>query len=575
MTHYDVAIIGGGPAGSTVGSLLKKYHPDLKVLILEREKFPREHVGESQLPPISKILDEMGCWEKVEAANFPIKIGATYRWGTSPDLWDFEFLPIQQFKDEHRPAQYQGQRLQTAFQVERALYDQILLSHAAELGCEVREQTKVTKINREGDRVTNLMLGAEEKVTANYYVDATGGSGLLRRAMDVSVNVPTALKNIAIWSYWENTEWAVEIGVGGTRVQIMSIGEGWLWFIPLSPTKTSIGLVCPAEYYKQSGKTPEELYLEALPKDPLISELTANATRKSEVHTTKDWSFLADRMIGENWFLAGESAGFADPILAAGMTLAHSSAREAAYIIPQLLIDKKKNSWLKEWYEDTQKKRIGQHIRFADFWYSANGQFTDLQAYTSKIAKDAGLTLSPQKAFQWLGTGGFVNDVQGQAGIGGLDLAGVKQITQLFSDGNIGWEINKYSRFKLNLKSTQKEMAPLFHDGKISLHKCYRRGNKALVLTGMYALLVEILKKHKTAQSIYQALLSYFKNKPDFIASPTIALHHAFQALEVLLLEGWVEGKLDPRTPRLTLTTPEEGEIIHKNRDLAKPEQSA
>src|SRR5882672_3390678 len=82
QSEYDVAIIGGGPGGSTLGSLLRKYEPSIKVLILEREVFPRDHIGESQLPPISVVLDEMGCWDKVEAANFPIKVGATFRWGS-------------------------------------------------------------------------------------------------------------------------------------------------------------------------------------------------------------------------------------------------------------------------------------------------------------------------------------------------------------------------------------------------------------------------------------------------------------------------------------------------------------
>src|SRR5690348_4922960 len=110
MLSFDVAIIGGGPAGSTAGTILKKYAPELKVAILEREKFPRDHVGESQLPPVCTILNEMGCWDKVEAANFPIKIGATYRWGKSPELWDFEFIPATVFENEPRPAKYEGQR---------------------------------------------------------------------------------------------------------------------------------------------------------------------------------------------------------------------------------------------------------------------------------------------------------------------------------------------------------------------------------------------------------------------------------------------------------------------------------
>ncbi|HAN68461.1 MAG TPA: hypothetical protein DCQ70_08210, partial [Halieaceae bacterium] len=243
---YDVAIVGGGPAGSTLGALLKKYHPHLGIAIFEREQFPREHVGESQLPPIGKILDEMGCWDKVEAANFPIKIGATYRWGTSPELWDFEFLPIAQFRDEPRPARFINQRQQTAFQVDRAAYDHILLEHAAELGCEVFYRSAATPVIEQPGEIASLSLSDGRTVTARYYVDAAGGTGVLRRPLGVEVDVPTSLKNVAFWSYWDNAEWAVEIGTGATRVQVMSIGSGWIWFIPLSPTRTSIGLVCPA-----------------------------------------------------------------------------------------------------------------------------------------------------------------------------------------------------------------------------------------------------------------------------------------------------------------------------------------
>ena len=101
-TDYDVAVIGGGPGGSTIGTLLKKYSPDTSVVIFERDKFPRDHVGESQLPAVCKVLAEMDCWDKVEAAGFPIKIGATYKWGDTDDLWDFEFYPAKEFKDEPR-----------------------------------------------------------------------------------------------------------------------------------------------------------------------------------------------------------------------------------------------------------------------------------------------------------------------------------------------------------------------------------------------------------------------------------------------------------------------------------------
>ena len=139
--HFDVAIVGGGPSGSTTGALLKKYAPNLSVLILERETFPRDHIGESLLPPIGPILDEMGVWDKVEAADFPIKVGATYRWGKNPELWDFDFLASETFVEQERPGKFEGQRRRTSFQVDRSIYDKILLDRAAELGCEVREAT--------------------------------------------------------------------------------------------------------------------------------------------------------------------------------------------------------------------------------------------------------------------------------------------------------------------------------------------------------------------------------------------------------------------------------------------------
>ena len=563
---YDVVIVGGGPGGSTLGTLLKKYDPTLSVAIFEREKFPREHVGESQLPPISQILDEMGCWDKVEAANFPIKIGATYRWGRDPELWDFEFLPVNDFHDEPRPAQYTGQRKQTAFQVERSLYDQILLDHAEGMGCEVHQQTGVTQVLKEQDRITGLKLSNKQKVTGRYYIDASGGAGVLRRAMGVEVDEPSALKNIAIWDYWENTEWAIEIGVGGTRVQVMSIGHGWLWFIPLSPTRTSIGFICPAAHYKEVKKSPEQLYLDAIAEEPRISALTRNATRHGTIQTIKDWSFIAQKLAGDNWFLVGESAGFADPILAAGMTLTQVGARELAHTIVELERGEFDKKWLIDSYTQNQVKRIHQHIRFADFWYSANGQFTDLQEYTAKIAKDAGLKLTPQKAFQWLGTGGFTNDVINQAGIGSLDLAAVKQITQLFTEGNLSWELNKFNRFKINLKGVKEDFLPLYREGRISREPCLKRGDKVIAISGMYKLLMEILKSKVTIEDIYIDLTHYFQHHQPAV-NTKIALYHALQAMEVLLIEGWIKGTLDPRKSRLKLSTPEEGVIIHKNRD--------
>lgn len=559
--QFDVAIIGGGPAGSTAGTLLKKYMPNLRVGIFEKEKFPRDHVGESQLPGIGVILNEMGCWDKVEAAGFPIKIGATYRWGKSPKLWDFDFLPPSWFKDEPRPAKYTGARTLTSFQVDRAVYDKILLDHAESSGCEVHQETLMREVVIDAgnpDRIEKLRMarrdGEEFDIRAKHYIDASGGVGVVRKKLPVTVDCPAALKNVAFWDYWENTDWAVEIGVGGTRVQIMSIGTGWVWFIPLGPTRTSIGFVCPADFYKESGKTQEELYEWAITQDPRIVELTANASRRGKVEGIKDWSFRADRLAGENWFLSGESAGFADPILAGGMMLTHASARDAAYTILELERGQQDAAWLKEHYSETNRRRIGQHIRFADFWYAGNGQFTDLQEHSARIAKEAGIDMSPQEAFRWLSTGGFSDEIIGHVGIGGLDLGGAKQVVAIFGEddsGELEWEISKHNVLRLNLEGAEKIKMPVLKAGRILQADCYVRGTKRLPMVGGFPTVIAALGSTTDAveawQMIQRALTPRAKNKQDLGLQVMLAM----QAMESMLVDGWIEGSVDDTKRKL------------------------
>ncbi len=558
MYNFDVAIIGGGPAGSTLGTLIKMYAPDASVVILEREQFPREHVGESQLPLIGSVLDEMGVWEKVEAANFPIKIGATYRWGQTDDLWDFEFLPGKDFVGSERPAKYEGERRKTAFQVERSVYDKILLDHARECGCEVRENTGVTQVQHE-DGVINGLMTAEGEVTAKYYVDGSGNSAILRRALGVTVDEPSRLKNVAFWSYWDDAEWAVTLGKGGTRVNVMSLGYGWIWFIPISATRASVGLVMPAEVYKNKKLRPEEIYLEAVQSEALISKLLRQATQQGPVHGTKDWSFVANQMAGPNWYLVGEAAGFADPILAAGLTLTHTGARELAYILVDHLKGGNDPAWLASHYEVTQQKRIRQHIRFADYWYTANGHFSELKEFVSEIAKDAGLELSPNEAFQWLGTGGFINDDWRVARVATFALGATKQLTQFFGGGEATWELSKYNRFKADLSGAEIETVPAFHNGQILVKQTLRRGDQVLPLVGVYQRLAEFMQSERTAEEVRGYLAS---------ACPTPGAYtNGLEVLEAMVISGWVLGRSQSGHPNFAIATPHQSEVIHQNQD--------
>jgi len=562
----DVAIIGGGPAGSTAGSLLKKYRPDLSVTILEREQFPREHVGESQLPPISAILQEIGAWDKIERAGFPIKIGATYRWGQTDQLWDFELFPAHLFKDEPRPARYEGQRTRTAFQVERSIYDEILLNHAAEMGCEVRQQTKVVEVQRENDRITGLRIGADETVEARWYIDASGHSGILRRAMGVPVEEPSALRNVAFWDYWDNASWAVNIGVGGTRVLVLSIGYGWIWFIPIGPRRASVGLVVPAEYYKKSGMRPRELYDKALQEDPLLRSLLKSARPDDDLKSTKDWSFVAQRMVGENWFLAGESAGFADPILAAGMTLAHAAARDAAYTILALDDGEHPAEWLRAQYHEHQDQRLRQHIRFADFWYTANGCFTDLKDYTTEIAKDAGLELDPDQAFQWLGTGGFIHE-SASVGLAGFPLGAVKDIVEMMVPGEAELEVVNHTHLTLNLDGAEFLPSAAYSGGKIVPVERWVRDGKSLPNVGMFGVLRRIVETNGSIEFVINNMVAAILQK-GVASSPANAMEYGIAYLETMLRGGWLVGETRPGSPKLKYQLPKFASSVHTNRDM-------
>lgn len=545
----DVAIVGGGPAGSTVAGLLKIYDPALRVMVLEKEVFPREHVGESQLPAINAILDELGVWERVEAAGFPIKIGASYTWGQNADQWDFDLYPLEKYVETPRPATLDAQRRSTTFQVERAIYDTILLDRAAELGCDVRQGTRVARVHTSGDRVDALELDGGVRVEAEDYVDASGTVGLLRRALGVHSEAPKALRNIAIWDYWEGVPWAVAIG-NATRVQVRSIGYGWLWYIPLSETKASCGLVCPSDYYKSRGVSPEELYLEAIAKEPRISELTAKGTRSGNIQTTKDWSHLADRLVGENWWLAGESAGFADPILAAGMTLAHHSARDVACTLLEQRRGRLDVQWLKDSYNDRTRGSIRQHIQFAQYWYAANGCFTDLQDHCVEIAREAGLELNPKQAWAWLAQGGFTNTNALLPFFGSYDLTAARRVLELFAGEEHKYTFHQYNSLRPDIAGAVPSSIPHYERGEVKKIDGLRRGQYFVPYGGNHGFWMQQVTQEHDINNLFARMQHHVQTSiPE--RHRTIARNKLIQTLETLVLEGWVKGEVNPQRPML------------------------
>ena len=548
----DVAIVGGGPAGSTAATLLKKYAPELSVLVLEKEVFPRDHIGESMLQPICWILDEMGAWDAVEAAGFPIKIGASYTWGRDNDRWDINFYPIEKWRDETRPGKFEGQRRHTAFQVDRSRYDTILLDHAELRGVEVRQGVKVDEVLTNGDRIEGLKLNTGETITAQYYIDGSGTMALFRRALGIGIDPSLELRNIAVWDYWQNADWAVEIGVGATRIQVRSLPYAWIWFIPIGPTRTSIGVVCPAEYYKESGLTAEELYNQSLRRQEDIWKLLVNARPEGRFTTCRDWSHLVDRIAGENWFLCGEAAGFADPILSAGMTLAHQSARDAAYTILELRRGEQNSGWLRQRYDDKNRGTIRQHIQFAKFWYAANSCFTELKDHCAGIAREAGLKLDPQEAWEWLGKGGFATESEVMAVAGTFDPAATKKLIELFDreKRKASWLIDGYNLFKLDLRGAKTGRIGFLAQGRIHALPCYVRNHRQLPVAGVYGEVIGILRQTSELATIVRLVDKAISRSPVTDAVTRQGMRVAyFQVLEAMAHDGWIERKVNEKHP--------------------------
>lgn len=478
-------------------------------------------------------------------------------------MWDFEFLPTADYVDAPRPGRFEGPRARTAFQVDRALFDEILLKNAQERGCEIHRQTQVVKVERTGDRVDGLGLADGTQVRADYYVDASGAAATLRRAMEVPVAEKTTLKNVAFWDYWENTEWAVTVGAGATRILVLSVSWGWIWFIPVGPKRTSVGLVVPAKYYKESALSPEAIYLKALEEEPKIRELTKDATREGVVRGTKDWSFLCRRLAGENWFLCGEVAGFADPILSAGVTLAMSGGRELAHTLIALQKGSHDADWLKQCYDENQRTRINQHIRFADFWYSANGQFSDLKDFTREIAEEAGLVLDANEAFRWLGTGGFTNDITQLPAIADISVTGMKQLAQRFTETQADWALNGASVLKLNVEGAEQRYRPSYQNGSITKIRTLERKGKVLPFFGFYGLVLDAIRAESSIEGIARRVVAGSQgNARD-------PLPFLFQLLEAWVTEGWLIPSSDARFPSYSRVLDSESGVIHSNRDIS------
>jgi flavin-dependent dehydrogenase len=321
-TSYDAVIIGGGPAGSTVGYILAK--AGLSVLLLEKDKFPRFHIGESLLPATNHVWERIGVRKKLDEV-FVHKPGG--RWYTN-ELQRLE----SNFAKAERQASFMPQ-YPYAYMVERAKFDAILLDNAAKAGVEVREKTRVDNLVFEGKRLTGLKLSnssiRSDEVRAKMFFDCSGNAALI--ANKLGIRHPNHQKRMAVYAHYEAE--ALEEGLKDGWFVGAMIDDGWVWTIPLSNSNISVGVVTSLKNFKDAKHAPER-YLESLIDELPFFKLAIKGNRKriSPISIHGNLGYSSDRFAGDGWVLVGDAAFFIDPCYSTGVHLAMTSGQDAADI---------------------------------------------------------------------------------------------------------------------------------------------------------------------------------------------------------------------------------------------------
>ena len=319
--NYDVIVMGGGPAGSTVSSILAR--EGRRVVLFEKESFPRHHIGESLMTDTYWTFQRMGILEKLKASPFVRKYSVQFANPAGRESRPFYFFEA----NHHESA--------VTWQVTRAVFDQLLIEHAAEQGAMVYQRTPVKQVLFDGDRAIGVEAQMEDgslrRFLAPVVVDATGQSAVLSNKFRWRMRDPK-LKKAVLYSYFKGAHREPDLNGGATLVLRTPPGSGgWFWYIPLENDITSVGIVADPDYLvKGRGQDLARIFYEEIEKCEACRRRVAEATRVDKIYSIIDYSYRSKQCAGPGFILIGDAYGFLDPIYSSGVLLALKMAELAA-----------------------------------------------------------------------------------------------------------------------------------------------------------------------------------------------------------------------------------------------------
>ena len=310
--QFDVVVMGGGPAGGTVASLLAE--AGRSVLVVERRDAEDFKIGESLMPATYGTLARLGVLDRLKASHFPKKYSVQFFTKNGKASAPFYFNQT----DPTESSQ--------TWQVLRSEFDQMILERASECGAEVRRRLRVRDVLFDGDRAAGVRLqkqdGETYDVAAKVVVDATGQRAFLARKLGI-LEIDSHLKNASIYSHFEGAYRDTGIDEGATLILHTEEADSWFWYIPLPGDRVSVGVVGEVEYLITSREgSPTDIFFEEVEKCAEIKKRLLGARQSREMNVLRDFSYRAKSIAGHGWVLLGDAYTFIDPVYSSGILLA-------------------------------------------------------------------------------------------------------------------------------------------------------------------------------------------------------------------------------------------------------------